>query len=98
MNIPEEFYKFCLGLHQDSVDLYGPGPQDWIKGALGFVQKERHAVLRDFLVDLLSGDYSDAQLNEIYFSTDAEVSIMGVRGVRSFLERLRDSIETRPPQ
>lgn len=80
MNIPEEFYTFCLGLHQDSSYVYGPEPEDWIKGALGFVQKDRHVVLRNFLVELLSGDYSDAQLNKIYFSTDAEVSVRGVRG------------------
>lgn len=93
MKIPEEFYDFCLGLHQDSSHVYGPEPEDWIKGALGLLRKENHGSLRKFLVELLSGDYSDSQLNEIYFSTDAEVSVRGPRGIREFLEMVRDTLD-----
>lgn len=86
MNIPEEFYKFCQGLHQDSFELYGHEPKDWIKEALEFVHKDRRPFLRDYLVEMLTGDYSDAELNEIYSSTEAEIRIWGHRGVRPFLE------------
>lgn len=93
MKIPEEFYTFCLGLHQDSSYVYGPEPEDWIRGALGLLRKENHGALGSFLVELLGGEHSDAELNEIYFSTDAEVSVRGPKGIREFLEMVRDSIE-----
>lgn len=92
MNITEEFYDFCLYLHQDYT-LYGPKPQDWIDGALRHMDKERRSALKDYLDGLLSGDYSDAQLQEIYRSTDTELRIWDDRGVRLFLEMVRDTID-----
>jgi hypothetical protein len=91
MQIPDEFYEFCLYLHQDSFDFYGREPQDLATGALRFVPKEKHAALRAFLDHLLTGNYSDAQLQEIYRSTDADIGFRS--GLRYFLALVRDTID-----
>ncbi len=93
MNITDEFYKFCQGLNQDSFELYGPDPQNWIKEALEFVNNDRLPLLRDYLVELLTGDYTDAELNEIYSSTETEIRIQGNKGVRPFLEDVLEIID-----
>lgn len=88
----DEFLRFCSGLHQDFL-LYGSNPEDWIDGALSFVAEERWPLLRQFIHDLLIGDYSDAQLQEIYRNTHTELRIYEDRGVRLFLELVRDRID-----
>ncbi len=89
MKIPNEFFKFCLCLHQDFL-LNGPEPQDWIKGALECVQREHRPALSAFVNELLTGGYSDAELQQIYRSTDAELRIWDDRGVRPFLAMVLD--------
>jgi hypothetical protein len=91
MQIPEEFYEFCLYLHQDSFDLYGREPQELAAGPLRFVPKEKRAVLRAFIDQLLTGNYSDEQLQKIYRSTDADISFP--EGLRYFLGLVRDAID-----
>lgn len=88
----DEFFKFCSGLHQDFL-LYGPKPEDWIDGALGFVSEDRWPDLRQFVHELLVGNYSDAQLQEIYRGTYTELRIWEDRGVRLFLEFLKERID-----
>lgn len=97
MHPPEEFYDFCLYLHQD-FDLYGPEPQDWINGAMRHMDNASRLVLKDYLVLLLSGDYSDAQLEEIYYSTNTEIRFLAVLDLRRFLGLVRDTIDGRPVQ
>jgi len=91
MKITNEFFNFCLALHQD-YELYGPEPEDWIRGALENVPEERHIVLKDYLNELLSGNYSDAQLSEIYHSTSPELGFRDNRELRQFLELACDII------
>lgn len=91
MKASDEFYDFCAGMHQD-IDLYGPEPRDWIDGALGAVRKERLTVFRDYLNELLTGDYSDHQLSELYHSASPEMGITS--GIRYFLEMARDTIDS----
>ncbi|MBI4275947.1 MAG: hypothetical protein HY659_14730 [Rhizobiales bacterium] len=94
MTPSDELLKFCSGLHQDFM-IYGPEPQDWIRGALGFVPTNRLPVFRDYLTQLLGGDYSDAQLQGLYRSTYTELRIWDDRGVRPFLAMVRDAIDKR---
>jgi hypothetical protein len=91
MQIPEEFYEFCLNLHQDSFYVYGREPQDLAAGPLRFVPKEKHAALRAFIDHLLTGNYSDEQLQKIYRSTDADIGFP--EGLRYFLGLVRDTID-----
>ena len=43
MQIPEEFYDFCLLLHQDSFILYGREPEDVAAGPLQYMSKEQRS-------------------------------------------------------
>lgn len=91
MQIPEEFYDFCLYLHQDSFYVYGTDPKDIAAGAMAHMSKEQKLALRAFLEQLLTGDYSDAQLDEIYRGTDAEIGFRET--LRYFLALTRDTID-----
>lgn len=90
MQIPDAFYEFCLLLHQDSFDLYGREPGDLAAGPLRYLSKEQKASLKGFLNELLNGDYSEAQLQEIYRKGDADISLSPVR---YFFELVRDAID-----
>lgn len=89
MTVPEEFYDFCLYLHQDSASVYGPDVQDWITGALGHMTHAQRRVLRGFLDDLVSSKYSDEQIARLYRSTNAEIAI---ENARLFFSAVRDTI------
>jgi hypothetical protein len=91
MKIPEEFYEFCLYLHQDSFDVYGREPEDLAAGPLRHMSKEQKLTLRAFLDQLLTGNYPDDQLQEIYRGTDAEIGFR--EGLRYFLGLVRDTID-----
>ncbi len=91
MSIPSEFYDFCLYLHQDSMEVYGPEVQNVIDGALRHMPRDQRMSLRDYLEKLLTGEYSDKQLQEIFSGTDAELGIR--QGLRQFLARVRDTID-----
>jgi hypothetical protein len=93
MQIPEEFYDFCLYLHQDSMVVYGSKIEDVISGALQHMDKERRANLRKYISQLLAGEYSDTELQEIYRATDAELGIRNENGIRHFLALVRDTID-----
>jgi hypothetical protein len=96
MKPSDEFFYFCSGLHQD-FDLYGSKPEDWIDGALGFVSKDRLPTLRDYIVSMLTSGYSDSELQAVYRSTPTELRIWDDRGVRPFLEMVRDRIDRKMP-
>lgn len=88
----DEFFDFCSGLHQD-FERYGPEPEDWIDGALGFVEKGKLQALSDYIQGLLTGSYSNAQLQEIYRNTYTELRFGDDKELRLFLEMIRDRIE-----
>jgi hypothetical protein len=91
MQIPEAFYDFCLLLHQDSFDFYGREPQDLAAGPLRYMSNEQKVALRTFLDHLLSGNYSDEQLDEIYRQGDADIGFRS--GLRYFFGLVRDTID-----
>ncbi|MEA2876067.1 MAG: hypothetical protein QOF14_1263 [Hyphomicrobiales bacterium] len=91
MQIPEEFYDFCLYLHQDSFYMYGTDPKNIAAGAMEHMSKEQNLALRAFLNHLLTGGYSDDELQKIYRDTDPEISFHGEE-LRYFLALVRDAI------
>jgi hypothetical protein len=93
MQIPEEFYDFCLYLHQDSMVVYGPEIQDVIAGALRHMDRASRVALRKYIDKLLTGNHSDAELQAIYRTTDAELGIRNDGGMRHFLAMVRDTID-----
>ena len=92
MSISEEFNRFCDRFVQHFDTLYGPEPEDWINGALHVVNKERRAILRNDLNELLSDKYSNEQMENVYYSTFSELIFGDVRELRQFLEMVRDAI------
>jgi len=94
MQIPEAFYDFCLLLHQDSFILYGREPDDVAAGPQQHMSKVQKVALRSFLDHLLTENYSDAQLQEIYRKGDADISFS--HGLRYFLGLVRDTIDRGP--
>ena len=45
MQIPDEFFDFCLYLHQDSFDVYGTEPKDIAAGATKHMSKALCGIL-----------------------------------------------------
>ena len=88
----DEFFRFCSGIHQDFVEVYGPGVDDWIEGALGFVDKDRHLALAQFLREVLAGS-SDAEIMALYRSTYTELAFREARDLRLFLQMVAETIE-----
>jgi hypothetical protein len=89
MQIPDEFYDFCLYLHQDSFEVYGRSIEEIVDGAMRHMPRDRRARLGDYVTHLLAGGYSDQELQDIYRSTDAEIGIR--TGIRQFLITVRDA-------
>ena len=83
MRPPKEFCAFCSYLHQESALVYGSGIRDIVRGALRQIPEEDWITLRAYLAGVLAGGYSDAELQELYRSTDAELGIR--KGMREFL-------------
>jgi hypothetical protein len=85
-----EFFSFGTWLHQD-YDMYGPKPEAWIDGALNYISEDRLPVLRDYISGLLTGGYSDVELQEIYRATPTELRVD--RGIRHFFEMIINRID-----
>ena len=89
---PDEFFRFCRGMHQDAFEVYGPEIENVIAGALGFVAKDRQLMLARFLRELLAGS-SDAEIMALYRSSDAEIGFRDPRGLRPYLQMVAETIE-----
>lgn len=94
MDISGDFSDFCTGLQQDFT-LHGSEPLTWINGALDLIARERLQALREYVVELLAGDYSDAQLREIFRTTGTDTHFLEIHYPRHFLEMARDVIDGR---
>ncbi len=90
MQIPDEFVDLCLYLHQDSFEIYGNDPKDIAAGATKHMSDAQKQALAAFLDELLTGNYSEEQLQEIYLRGDPEISISPMR---YFLGVVRDTID-----
>jgi len=89
MQIPDGFFDFCLYLHQDSFDVYGTEPKDIAAGATKHMSKAQKQTLAAFLDELLNGNYSEDQLQDIYRRGDPEISFSPMR---YFFGLVRDAI------
>ncbi|MFZ5930887.1 MAG: hypothetical protein ACOY15_06700 [Pseudomonadota bacterium] len=95
MRASNELYAFCAGMSRNS-DRNVSTFQGWIAGGLSLVDKEHLLVFRNYLDELLSGRYSNSQLEEIYNSTDPEIAISGSEAARFLFEVVRDTIDGKP--
>lgn len=90
MKIPIEFLHFTEFFHQD-FDVFYSDEKSLIEDAIGNTPPEDLAPIRNFLDELLSGKYSEAQLRSIWRDTNAEISpFRGQEGnCTEFLTNLR---------
>jgi hypothetical protein len=90
MNIPVEFLEFTEFFHQD-FDVFYSDERSLIEDAIGNTPPENYSSIKNFLDELLSGKYSEAQLRSIWRDTKAEISpFRGQEGnCTEFLKNLR---------
>jgi hypothetical protein len=70
--------------------------REWIATALEFLDAPSRQVVKQFLTDLLRQNPSEAGLQELWNSTEADYFIVGHDGyeaMRHFLTTIRDQIE-----
>jgi hypothetical protein len=94
MNIPIAFLKFTEFFHQD-FDLFYSDEKSLIEDAIGNTPSDDLSSIRNFLDELLSGKYSEAELRSIWRDTTAEISpFRGQEGsCTDFLKDLRSYFE-----
>ena len=90
MNVPEEFRQLCISFYPHSEERYATDSA-WIAGTVAFFPERDKRVVRLFLDELLSGKFSDAELERIWNDTSPT---FGFRpgGHRIFLARCRDAL------
>jgi hypothetical protein len=92
---PPEFYRLARAFHEDSLE-NAKDEREWIATALGFLDAPSRQVVKQFLTDLLRQNLSEADLQELWNSTEADYFIVGHNGneaMRHFLTTIRDQIE-----
>jgi len=92
---PPEFYRLARAFHEDSLE-DAKDEREWIATALGFLDAPSRQVVKQFLTDLLRQNLSEADLQELWNSTEADYFIVGHNdneAMRHFLTTIRDQIE-----
>jgi hypothetical protein len=92
---PPEFYRLARAFHEDSR-MDAKDEREWIATALEFLDAPSRQVVKQFLTDLLRQNPSEADLQELWNSTEADYFIVGHDGyeaMRHFLTTIRDQIE-----
>lgn len=91
MVIPEAFKELCGYIHQD-VGHDDSNPENWIEFALRHLSDEDCGVVRRFLDDLFQRSIGDRELQDIWFSSGAEIYFPDANHLRGFLSLMRDSV------
>ena len=85
-----ELYTFGVTLNQD-FPLYGPRPEDWIRGALvDMLPVDRRALKRQ-IDGWLAAGVSNADLEVMYRQTPSDMYVKG--NMSRFFRMIRDTIE-----
>lgn len=92
MKIPYEFHQLAGSFYPGSNE--GTGSlEDWVESVVRFHgNKTQIPAIKRFLDELLSGNYSDEQLKEIWNDTSAGYDFSD-GGHRFFFSLIRDAIE-----
>jgi hypothetical protein len=89
MNVPEDFHQLCGLFYPHSNEEYAT-EDEWIAGIVHrFLRGRDRKIVKAFLDELLSGQYTDAELERVWQSTSPTY---GFRpgGHRIFLTKIRD--------
>lgn len=88
MDVPEEFHQLCISFYPHSHEEYA-SEDEWIAGTVAYFRGEEKQVLKTFLDELLSGRYSDAEIERAWNRTSPTYNF-GPGGHRIFLTRCRE--------
>ena len=90
MIVPEEFKRFTRCFLQGSFD-EAIDERDWIRRALQLNSIEQRAVIKKFIVGLLSAETDLGELQKVWKSGQPSYGISDGH-IRKFLEEVRDLI------
>lgn len=90
MDFPSEFQRLAFKLQMALEDNPPSDVTDQVFD--GFNDKSRKRLL-DFLVMLLDGPYTDAQIDEVWAKTQTDIEFRRAGGTRHFLGLVRKGLE-----
>ena len=91
MRIPAEFQLLVTCFYQGS-DKEFSSLEDWAAMALRLSEQERSPIVKQFLDELLSGRYSDAELQRVWWDCGPDYEFAD-DALRTILTLLRDAIQ-----
>lgn len=95
MKVPYEFDQLAKGFYPGS-NAETETMEQWIESVVrNHRSEQRKTIIKKFLDELLSGNYSDAELHQIWSSTSPSYNF-SEGGHRVFLTEVRDMIEWEP--
>lgn len=94
MTIPEAFRFMCIHFYQGVTEDYQT-KDDLIDFAISDLTREQRKIVRDYLDELMSGRYSEEQIERIWRQAGADVHISrGIKGDSAkFLGELRKALD-----
>jgi hypothetical protein len=90
--VPNAFKKLCGYLHQD-IGEDGSTPDEWIAFAQRHLSDQERATVHLFLKGLLDRPVGDRDLQDIWFSSGAEIYFPDASYLRGVLALMRDSVK-----
>jgi hypothetical protein len=94
MTIPEEFRFMCIHFYQGVTDDFS-SKQEMISFAISDLNSDQRKVVRAHLDELMSGIYSEEEIEKIWRQAGADVRISrGVKGdATKFLAEIRKALD-----
>jgi hypothetical protein len=91
MDTPRAFHKFSGFFYPRGYEEFA-SEDEWIAHNFNVLSAQERAILKQFLDELLSGPYSDADLADIWASTTPTYDFRR-GGHRVFFKKVRDMME-----
>lgn len=95
MKGPPEFYELAQAFYQGSRSDV-KDEREWIASALRHLDHASKRAIKQYLIDLLSANPSEIELQKLWNDAGSSYYIVGKagkQGVRAFLTTIRDQIE-----
>jgi hypothetical protein len=97
MKVPHEFTHLVTGFHADS-NIGIETVEEWIASVVrDWTTPETRKVVRAFLDEVLSGDYSDEELEDLWMTPGPSVNL-SKGGHRHFLAEIRKALDRKGPE
>jgi len=95
MEVTESVKNLFRGFHQDMFE-YAQTPEAIAQEALGFLTLDDIPPVVAYLDDLLSGRYSDEEIQAIWHRMPADIYFTDALGAVKVLSLVRDLLKTHP--